>query len=94
MAQYADKRRERKAAGDDEALRKLPRDSNPNRLKNRDLVDGRPRADRRKFGMSRIKCRVLKSKLVTDTQKKRQGRMLSRPCLFQCDIFKQLPFGA
>ncbi|MDR1605664.1 MAG: 30S ribosomal protein S14 [Streptococcaceae bacterium] len=62
IAQYADKRRELKAAGDYEALRKLPRDSNPNRLKNRDLVDGRPRAYMRKFGMSRIKFRELAHK--------------------------------
>lgn len=33
IEQYADLRRELKAKGDYEALRKLPRDSNPNRLK-------------------------------------------------------------
>lgn len=33
IEQYADLRRELKANGDYEALRKLPRDSNPNRLK-------------------------------------------------------------
>lgn len=39
IEQYADLRRELKASGDYEALRKLPRDSNPNRLKNRDKID-------------------------------------------------------
>ncbi|MBF7095379.1 30S ribosomal protein S14 [Streptococcus sp. HF-1907] len=59
IERYADLRRELKAAGDYEALRKLPRDSNPNRLKNRDLIDGRPHAYMRKFGMSRINFRNL-----------------------------------
>ncbi|WP_288962530.1 30S ribosomal protein S14 [uncultured Streptococcus sp.] len=54
LEQYADLRRELKAKGDYEALRKLPRDSNPNRLKNRDRIDGRPHAYMQKFGMSRI----------------------------------------
>lgn len=57
IEQYADLRRELKEKGDYEALRKLPRDSNPNRLKNRDLLDGRPHAYMRKFGMSRINFR-------------------------------------
>lgn len=52
-------RRELKAKGDYEALRKLPRDSNPNRLKNRDRIDGRPHAYMQKFGMSRINFRNL-----------------------------------
>ena len=52
-------RRELKAKGDNEALRKLPRDSNPNRLKNRDRIDGRPHAYMQKFGMSRINFRNL-----------------------------------
>ena len=52
IEQYADLRRELKAKGDYEALRKLPRDSNPNRLKNRDRIDGRPHAYMRKFGVS------------------------------------------
>lgn len=57
IEQYAELRRELKAKGDYEALRRLPRDSNPNRLKNRDLLDGRPHAYMRKFGMSRINFR-------------------------------------
>lgn len=52
-------RRELKAKGDYEALRKLPRDSNPNRLKNRDRIDGRPHAYMQKFCMSRINFRNL-----------------------------------
>lgn len=59
VEQYAELRRELKEKGDYEALRKLPRDSNPNRLKNRDLIDGRPHAYMRKFGMSRINFRNL-----------------------------------
>lgn len=59
IEQYAELRRELKEKGDYEALRKLPRDSNPNRLKNRDLIDGRPHAYMRKFGMSRINFRNL-----------------------------------
>ncbi|MFC5630887.1 MULTISPECIES: 30S ribosomal protein S14 [Streptococcus] len=62
VERYADLRRELKAAGDYEALRRLPRDSNPNRLKNRDLIDGRPHAYMRKFGMSRINFRQLAHK--------------------------------
>lgn len=59
IEQYADLRRELKAKGDYEALRKLPRDSNSNRLKNRDRIDGRPHAYMQKFGMSRINFRNL-----------------------------------
>ena len=59
LEQYADLRRELKAKGDYEALRNLPRDSNPNRLKNRDRIDGRPHAYMQKFGMSRINFRNL-----------------------------------
>ncbi|MGX7195132.1 30S ribosomal protein S14 [Enterococcus olivae] len=59
IEKYAEQRKELKAAGDYQALAKLPKDSNPNRYKNRDLIDGRPRAYMRKFGMSRIKFRQL-----------------------------------
>lgn len=59
VEQYTELRRELKEKGDYEALRKLPKDSNPNRLKNRDLIDGRPHAYMRKFGMSRINFRNL-----------------------------------
>ncbi|QXE01039.1 30S ribosomal protein S14 [Terribacillus sp. DMT04] len=57
VAKYAELRRELKAKGDYEALRKLPRDSSPTRLKSRCEISGRPRGYMRKFGMSRIKFR-------------------------------------
>jgi small subunit ribosomal protein S14 len=38
-------------------LAKQPRDASPSRLRNRDIVDGRPRAYSRKFGLSRIRLR-------------------------------------
>jgi small subunit ribosomal protein S14 len=62
VEKYRDLRLELKEKGDFEALAKLPKDSNPNRLKNRDLVDGRPHAYMRKFGVSRIKFRELAHK--------------------------------
>lgn len=62
VAEYAALRQELKASKDYEALRKLPKDSNPNRLKLRDEIDGRPRAYMRKFGMSRINFRNLAHK--------------------------------
>lgn len=57
VEQYAELRKELKAKGDYEALRKLPRDSSPTRLKNRCGVTGRPRGYMRKFNMSRIAFR-------------------------------------
>lgn len=57
VLKYADLRRELKEKGDYEALRKLPRDSAPTRLKNRCEVTGRPRGYLRKFKMSRIAFR-------------------------------------
>ncbi|QRO86940.1 30S ribosomal protein S14 [Kytococcus sedentarius] len=41
------------------ALQKLPRDASPTRLRNRDAVDGRPRAFHRTFGLSRIRLREM-----------------------------------
>lgn len=41
------------------ALSRLPRDSSPVRLRNRDHVDGRPRGYLRKAGVSRIRFREL-----------------------------------
>jgi len=40
-------------------LAKQPRDASPTRLRNRDVVDGRPRAYSRKFGLSRIRLREM-----------------------------------
>ncbi|MDP3891172.1 30S ribosomal protein S14 [Nocardioides sp.] len=41
------------------ALSRLPRDSSPVRLRNRDQVDGRPRGFVRKTGTSRIRFRQM-----------------------------------
>ena len=40
-------------------LEKMPRDANPNRIRNRCVVTGRPRAYYRKFGLSRITFREM-----------------------------------
>jgi small subunit ribosomal protein S14 len=40
-------------------LRRMPLNSSPTRLHNRDAVDGRPKAYIRKFGLSRITFREL-----------------------------------
>ncbi len=62
VKKYAAKRRELKASGDYIALSKLPRNSSPVRLRNRDEYDGRPHAYMRKFGMSRLTFRNLAHK--------------------------------
>ena len=59
---YRAKRAELKALGDQEGLQKLPRNSSPTRLKNRDMLDGRPRAYMRRFGLDRINFREKASK--------------------------------
>lgn len=41
------------------ALQKLPRNASPVRLRNRDVVDGRPRGHLRKFGLSRVRMREM-----------------------------------
>ncbi|MBO0608094.1 30S ribosomal protein S14 [Myceligenerans salitolerans] len=40
-------------------LRRQPRDASATRVRNRDVVDGRPRAHLRKFGLSRIRLREM-----------------------------------
>ena len=40
-------------------LRRLPLNSSPTRIHNRDRIDGRPRAYMRKFGLSRIRFREI-----------------------------------
>lgn len=57
VEKYAAIRKELKEQGDYKALRKLPRDSSPTRLKNRCQISGRPRGYLRKFKMSRIAFR-------------------------------------
>ncbi len=59
---YAEKRAAMKKAGDYQGLQKLPKDASPTRLRNRDSLDGRPRAFMRKFGVSRITFRELAHK--------------------------------
>jgi small subunit ribosomal protein S14 len=66
---YAAKRLELKKAlvdpnGTDESreaarvgLQKLPRDASPVRLRSRDAIDGRPRGNLSKFGISRVRFR-------------------------------------
>lgn len=71
VARYAERRAElkrvvaspvataaQKAAASAE-LQRQPRDASATRLRNRDVVDGRPRAYHRKFGLSRIRLREL-----------------------------------
>ncbi|GIJ76484.1 small subunit ribosomal protein S14 [Micromonospora phaseoli] len=46
----------------DDAVRQLsalPRDSSPVRLRNRDMVDGRPRGMLTRFGLSRVRFRAM-----------------------------------
>lgn len=69
VARYAERRAELKrvvaspASSSEEkaaAVRELqrqPRDASATRVRNRDVVDGRPRAYLRKFGLSRIRLR-------------------------------------
>ena len=40
-------------------LQKLPRNASPVRLRNRDAIDGRPRGNLSKFGISRVRFREM-----------------------------------
>lgn len=71
VARYAERRARLKRAAVDpaltgseraaarSALQRLPRDASPVRLRNRDVVDGRPRAVHRMFGLSRVRLREM-----------------------------------
>ncbi|MFN3556126.1 MAG: 30S ribosomal protein S14 [Bacteroidales bacterium] len=59
VAKYAKKRAELKAAGDYEALQKLPKNASPVRLHNRCKLTGRPKGYMRQFGISRINFREM-----------------------------------
>jgi small subunit ribosomal protein S14 len=59
VAKYAEKRAALKAAGDYEALDKLPKNASPVRLHNRCALTGRPRGYIRYFGISRITFREM-----------------------------------
>ncbi|MGL4174166.1 MAG: 30S ribosomal protein S14 [Actinomycetota bacterium] len=71
VARYAERRSDLKRASVDMtsseadraaarlALQRLPRDASPVRLRNRDVVDGRPRGYFRTFGLSRVRLREM-----------------------------------
>ncbi len=59
VAKYADKRKALKAAGDYEALDRLPKNASPVRLKNRCSITGRGRGYIRDFGVSRLVFREM-----------------------------------
>ena len=59
VAKYADKRAALKAAGDYDALQKLPKNASPVRLHNRCKLTGRPRGYMRQFGVSRVTFREM-----------------------------------
>ncbi len=61
IAKYAEKRARLKEEGDVVGLQKLPRNSNPIRLRNRCMLTGRPRGYMRQFGISRITFREMAS---------------------------------
>ncbi|UCS93674.1 30S ribosomal protein S14 [Echinicola marina] len=61
VAKYAKKRAELKAAGDFEALDKLPKNASPVRLHNRCKLTGRPKGYMRKFGINRVTFREMAS---------------------------------
>lgn len=59
IAKYADKREALKAAGDWDALQKLPKNSSKVRAHNRCKLTGRPRGYMRNFGISRVTFREM-----------------------------------
>jgi len=54
VAQYAERRKALKEAGDYEGLQRLPRNASPVRLRNRCPLSGRARGYIRRFGLARI----------------------------------------
>ncbi len=59
VEKYAEKRAALLAAGDYEALQKLPKNASPVRLHNRCKLTGRPRGYMRQFGISRVTFREM-----------------------------------
>ena len=59
VAKYAEKRAALKAAGDYDALQKLPRNSAAVRMHNRCQITGRPKGYMRQFGISRVTFREM-----------------------------------
>ncbi len=61
VERYAEKRAKLREEGDYQALSRLPRNSNPNRMHNRCSITGRPKGYMRQFGLSRIQFREMAS---------------------------------
>ncbi len=61
-AKYAEKRAALKAAGDYDALQKLPKNASPVRGHNRCKLTGRPKGYMRQFGVSRVMFREMANK--------------------------------
>ena len=59
VAQYAEKRKALKEAGDYDALQKLPKNASPIRMHNRCKLTGRPKGYMRQFGLSRVTFREM-----------------------------------
>ena len=59
VEKYAEKRAALKAAGNYEALQKLPKNASPVRLHNRCKLTGRPKGYMRQFGSSRVTFREM-----------------------------------
>jgi SSU ribosomal protein S14P len=59
VAQYAEKRKALKAAGDYKALDKIPKNASPVRLHNRCQLTGRGKGYMRHFGISRVVFREM-----------------------------------
>jgi small subunit ribosomal protein S14 len=62
VEKYREKREVLIANHDYKGLSLLPRNASPTRLRNRDAIDGRPRAYIRKFGLCRVHFRELAAK--------------------------------
>ena len=62
IIKYAEKRAALKAAGDYQALQKLPKNSSPVRAHNRCKITGRPKGYMRQFGISRVTFREMANK--------------------------------
>jgi len=59
VANYAEKRKALKEAGDYEGLQKLPKNAFPIRMYNRCKLTGRPKGYMRTFGLSRVTFREM-----------------------------------
>ena len=70
VERYAEKRAKLREEGDYQALSRLPRNSNPNRLHNRCSITGRPKGYMRQFGLSRIQFREMASNGIIPGVKK------------------------